>query len=388
MKKFIIYFVLIILILIIINSFSKISIENYVDSKNIDYNIIDVTTKGDTGNPGIKGTKGPGGPSGIRGPTGLTGPEGIKGPPGIQGSIGQLKEKCRNIRGKCGDNITRFFNLGSLTNISKTELNKPNKQNGFCVDKNGIDINDKISKHPNKYISEDECLNWCFSDNSITGCERIVNQTNKGCYKHKNPAVYKGNNVKNHSCWINNNRSYSNNITECPRNFYQNGFGIERCNKYGMRLNLRCCELGKIDNKKTSKYGDRGSIGPKGPSGDPGPYLPPKKSYFNKCQPKKPEPPAYVPRKGIFSGSYVGRNYTVTPIKHVRDNSILIYAIHNHIYTKMVGFKIIKNTVRRLDGRAKRGFFPLNATSISSTGDTSPSTLRGINNTQYNIRFL
>ena len=54
----------------------------------------------------------------------------------------------------------------------------------------------------------------------------------------------------------------------------------------------------------------------------------------------------------------------------------------------MVGFKIIKNTVRRLDGRAKRGFFPLNAISISSTWDTSPSTLRGINNTQYNIRFL
>ena len=183
-------------------------------------------------------------------------------------------------------------------------------------------------------------------------------------------------------------RSYSDGITECPRNFYQNGFGIERCNKYGLRLKLRCCELGKIDNKKISGYGDRGAPGPKGPEGDPGPYLPPKNVGFNKCYPKKPEPPAYVPRKGIFSGTWVLKNYTVTPIKHVRDNSILIYAIHNHIYTKMVGFKIIKNTIRRIEGRAKRGFFPNKCEYLVSTWDTSPSTLRGINNTQYNIRFI
>ena len=82
------------------------------------------------------------------------------------------------------------------------------------------------------------------------------------------------------------------------------------------------------------------------------------------------------------------RKYTVNPIQHARDNSIFIYAIHNHIYTKMVGFKIINNRFQRIEGRAKKGFFPLNSASVTATWDSSPSNLRNINNSRYNIKFL
>lgn len=279
------YIFLIFIILLLIKN-----TEHFVESEkdNIDYKIEDLLSSGDTGDTGKKGLEGPRGVSGMIGIPGPKGPKGAKGNTGIRGPA-KFKSNCNTFYTKCVNYITNTSDPGNLAKIFK----------------------------------------------------------DKG-------------------------------IVECPYSHYQNGYGLENCGNKGMRVKLNCCRIGRIDHSKNSNYGDRGPRGPRGFRGFTGKVIKQPK-FSERC---------YEPKKAIFSGNYVLRNYTVNPIRHVGDDSIIIYAIHNHVYTKMVGFRIINDRVERIDGRAKRGYFPLNPESITATWESALPKYRNINSSNYNIRFL
>jgi len=76
------------------------------------------------------------------------------------------------------------------------------REPGFCVHADNHDINNDVTKNPNVDLPEAECLAWCKSTEGATGCERIVNQGNKGCYVFTTEDIHHGNGVVNHWCWV------------------------------------------------------------------------------------------------------------------------------------------------------------------------------------------
>ena len=80
--------------------------------------------------------------------------------------------------------------------------NKHKEEAGFCVRKDGRDVNHNISKHPDEDLGKDACLAWCTTQPGATGCEHIANQGNKGCYFFTAKDVVRGNGAPNHLCWI------------------------------------------------------------------------------------------------------------------------------------------------------------------------------------------
>jgi hypothetical protein len=87
------------------------------------------------------------------------------------------------------------------------------RKRGFCVRSNGSDQNSGVYKlRGGNFFDTDtepdtfkvnECLNLCacVEGATVTGCEMIWNQGNKGCYVHTQ-RIARGNNVGRHSCYL------------------------------------------------------------------------------------------------------------------------------------------------------------------------------------------
>ena len=76
------------------------------------------------------------------------------------------------------------------------------KETGFCLDAASQDVNSGVSSGPeHSGVSDDACLAWCKTQPSATGCERISNQGNAGCYVHRGPVAH-GSGAANHVCWV------------------------------------------------------------------------------------------------------------------------------------------------------------------------------------------
>jgi len=79
---------------------------------------------------------------------------------------------------------------------------------GFCVTESGSDQNSGVIKLADGDYgpSEDkkmECVDLCNAASvpTVTGCEAIWDQSNRGCYVHTQ-EVARGNGVDRHSCWV------------------------------------------------------------------------------------------------------------------------------------------------------------------------------------------
>ena len=89
----------------------------------------------------------------------------------------------------------------------------------------------------------------------------------------------------------------------------------------------------------------------------------------------------------MFLEEHGSVKHIVNPIRHATDNSLFIYAIHNHIYTKWLDLKLLIINLKELMEEQKMIFsyqFSLCNFNLCS----SPSNLRNINNSKYNIRIL
>jgi len=96
----------------------------------------------------------------------------------------------------------------------------PVRRQGFCVNSNGLDVNESATNlAPDWDIWTEEdircCLRICYqgairskldpastSHSNVTGCEIIWNQPNKGCYVHQSLEITQGNGEPRHLCWI------------------------------------------------------------------------------------------------------------------------------------------------------------------------------------------
>jgi hypothetical protein len=74
------------------------------------------------------------------------------------------------------------------------------KEQGFCVHFDETDINDGFSQNGERDLSEEACLAWCEGVAGSTGCERIINQGNEGCYVFTSEDIHHGNGVGNREC--------------------------------------------------------------------------------------------------------------------------------------------------------------------------------------------
>lgn len=85
-------------------------------------------------------------------------------------------------------------------------LQKATYEKGFCVTKQGRDVNDKVQKmksHSGRgKLQQIICAQLCHRVKGATAAEVIWNQGNKGCYCHKSNLVSKGNGVPNHKCMV------------------------------------------------------------------------------------------------------------------------------------------------------------------------------------------
>lgn len=98
--------------------------------------------------------------------------------------------------------------LVTLTGVKRVETTcVPVLESGFCVNERNEDINHQIHKHPDNAITQQTCLEWCSGKLSATGCEHIINRSNKGCYYFTTKDIRKGNGANNHVCWIFHTRS-------------------------------------------------------------------------------------------------------------------------------------------------------------------------------------
>jgi hypothetical protein len=78
-------------------------------------------------------------------------------------------------------------------------------QLGFCVDRNGVDVNDLVRLPPNPRMNGTACLAWCQQQIGATACEaaRLDHcMVNIWCSAHFSPAVDHGNGAPEHYCWV------------------------------------------------------------------------------------------------------------------------------------------------------------------------------------------
>lgn len=99
------------------------------------------------------------------------------------------------------------INILSISAVSDCYVPEP--EQGFCVLANGADQNSGVVKldsgNGNSVARREECYKKCAdygNTNTVTGCELIWDQGNRGCYAHT-AAIARGNGVPRHYCWVN-----------------------------------------------------------------------------------------------------------------------------------------------------------------------------------------
>jgi hypothetical protein len=83
-------------------------------------------------------------------------------------------------------------------------------QKGYCVKANNRDENSGVIKLYGGNVRSNRqkrrCVRKCLAHSgggaTVTGCEAIWNQRNRGCYVHTSRAITHGNKVNRHTCWL------------------------------------------------------------------------------------------------------------------------------------------------------------------------------------------
>jgi len=120
--------------------------------------------------------------------------------------------RARDYYGKHSCHIAKDNNFEQCTEEKKVTFS--GRRKGFCVKQNGGDQNHGVIKLGNGDYRDTtgqdrmgqavkDCLDMCacYEGATVTACEMIWNQGNRGCYAHTQ-AVARGNNVERHSCYL------------------------------------------------------------------------------------------------------------------------------------------------------------------------------------------
>jgi len=128
------------------------------------------------------------------------------------GPICQRQRFCSKISTTPTKSPSIDYSTTDIPNYSTTDIPSTTalsefgaREKGWCVRSNGEDSDSQVTKADRGFINNSEgewdCLQWCMTQDGLTGCEFNWGPQGEGCYAHRG-EVSRGNGAEGHFCWV------------------------------------------------------------------------------------------------------------------------------------------------------------------------------------------